>query len=98
MKPKINSSTFLTGTVTLAGAKNSALCLLAAGLLNSERVTLTRYPAGLLDAQVHIEMLEALGKTARVTLDLIEIDEVRLPDTVLDWREVERMIGGSSKK
>lgn len=75
----------LTGAVTLAGAKNSALRLLAASLLTSERITLTRYPDGLLDAQVHVEMLEALGKTARVTQDRIEIDEARLPDTVLDW-------------
>jgi UDP-N-acetylglucosamine 1-carboxyvinyltransferase len=76
----------LHGSVALAGAKNSALRLLAASLLTSERITLTRYPDGLLDAQVHVEMLEALGKTARVTQDRIEIDEARLPDTVLDWK------------
>ncbi|RGP38768.1 UDP-N-acetylglucosamine 1-carboxyvinyltransferase [Pseudotabrizicola alkalilacus] len=82
---KINRSHPLTGAVTLAGAKNSALRLLAASLLTSERVTLTQYPAGLLDAQVHVEMLEALGKSARVSADRIEIDETRAPDTVLNW-------------
>lgn len=82
---KISRSRPLAGAVTLAGAKNSALRLLAASLLTPERVTLTQYPAGLLDAQVHVEMLEALGKTARVTADRIEIDETRAPDTVLDW-------------
>lgn len=84
-KIKISRSQPLTGTVTLAGAKNSALRLLAASLLTSGRVTLTQYPAGLLDAQVHVEMLEALGKSARVTADRIQIDETRAPDTVLDW-------------
>lgn len=82
----IKKSPALEGEIFLAGAKNSALRLLAASLLTSERITLTRYPAGLLDAQVHVEMLEALGKTARVTQDRIEIDEARLPDTVLDWK------------
>lgn len=81
----IKNSARLSGSVKLAGAKNSALRLLAASLLTSERITLTRYPAGLLDAQVHVEMLEALGKTAKVTQDQIEIDEDRATDTVLDW-------------
>lgn len=82
---KISQSPPLTGTVTLAGAKNSALRLLAASLLTSERVTLTQYPAGLLDAKVHVQMLEALGKTALVTHDRIEIDEVRPLGSDLNW-------------
>ena len=86
MQVIIREKSTLTGTVTLAGAKNSALRLLAASLLTEGRVTLTQYPAGLLDAQVHVEMLEALGKTARVTEDRIEIDETRTPDTTLDWK------------
>ena len=75
----------LQGTITLAGAKNSALRLLAASLLTAGRLTLTRYPAALLDAQVHVEMLEALGKTAQVTRDRIEITEARFPDSELEW-------------
>jgi UDP-N-acetylglucosamine 1-carboxyvinyltransferase len=82
----ISQSSPLVGQVQLDGAKNSALRLLAASLLTSGRITLTRYPAGLLDAQVHVEMLEALGKTAVVTKNRIEIDEVRVPDTVLEWK------------
>jgi len=65
----------LAGSVTLSGAKNSALRLLAASLLTEERVTLTNYPAGLLDAQVHVGMLEALGKTCTTGPDTITIDE-----------------------
>lgn len=79
------SSTRLTGNVTLAGAKNSALRMLAASLLTSEMVTLTQYPSGLLDAQVHVQMLEALGKKAKVAADRVDIDEGRTPDTVLHW-------------
>ena len=82
---KISQSPPLSGSVTLAGAKNSALRLLAASLLTSERVTLTKYPASLLDAQVHVDMLEVLGKVTRVTQDRIDIEESQAPDTVLNW-------------
>lgn len=75
----------LTGSVMLSGAKNSALRLLAASLLTSERITLTRYPAALLDAQVHVEMLTALGKAAAVDSDRIEITEVTPPSATLSW-------------
>ena len=81
----IISKARLSGTITLAGAKNSALRLLAASLLTAGRLTLTRYPAALLDAQVHVEMLEALGKTAQVTRDRIEITEARRPGSELEW-------------
>ncbi|MGP3699610.1 UDP-N-acetylglucosamine 1-carboxyvinyltransferase [Rhodobacter sp. NSM] len=82
---KISTSPPLTGSVTLAGAKNSALRLLAASLLTSGRVSLTQYPAGLLDAQVHVDMLRVLGKHASATRDRIEIDEASALVPVLDW-------------
>lgn len=84
-KIKIKRSGPLVGKVNLAGAKNSALKLLAVSLLTEGRITLTQYPAGLLDTQVHVEMLQALGKSARVDADRIDIDETRAPDTVLRW-------------
>lgn len=86
MKLLVRDKATLRGSLSIAGAKNSALRLLAASLLTSGRITLTRYPAGLLDAQVHVEMLEALGKSAKVTQDEIEIDEARVPDMVLAWK------------
>ena len=82
---KISTSPPLTGSVRLAGAKNSALRLLGASLLTSGRVTLTNYPAGLLDAQVHVEMLKFLGKSACVNRNHIEIDEASEPTTFLGW-------------
>lgn len=79
------SASKLSGSVTLSGAKNSALRLLAASLLTDGLITLINYPAGLLDAQVHVEMLEVLGKTAVVGKNHIEISETAKPDTTLNW-------------
>ena len=76
----------LEGEVFLSGAKNSALRLLAASLLTSEEVVLTNYPSQLLDAQIHVEMLEMLGKKAvLVSPDEIRITEVAPPDSRLNW-------------
>ncbi len=76
----------LEGDVTLSGAKNSALRLLAASLLTSERVSLTNYPADLLDAKVHVEMLHKLGKQTALTGDSqITITENSVLDTQLCW-------------
>src|SRR5690625_8018216 len=60
-KIKIHKSK-LQGQIELAGAKNSALRLLAASLLTEDTVTLSNYPASLLDTKIHVGMLEALGK------------------------------------
>lgn len=76
----------LRGQVKLAGAKNSALRLLAASLLTSESVTLLNYPAPLLDAQIHVSMLEALGKSTRLIDDAeIKITENKSLQSVLLW-------------
>jgi UDP-N-acetylglucosamine 1-carboxyvinyltransferase len=65
----------LSGKVCISGAKNSALRLLAASLLTSSTIELKNYPAGLLDANVHVEMLRALGKECVVSHDHIVITE-----------------------
>lgn len=76
----------LAGEVFLSGAKNSALRLLAASLLTSEEVVLTNYPSQLLDAQIHVEMLEILGKKAvLVWPDEIRITEATPPESRLAW-------------
>src|SRR5690554_4271069 len=62
---KVNKSR-LEGIVTLDGAKNSALRLLAASLLTEEDVTLHNYPSSLLDAKIHVGMLEVLGKSCKL--------------------------------
>lgn len=73
----------------VSGAKNSALRLLAASLLTAERVTLMNYPAGLLDAQLHVQMLERLGKRCQVddSAQIVHIDEISPLIGELRWEE-----------
>ena len=76
----------LAGKVSVTGAKNSALRLLAASLLSEGRVTLTGYPAKLLDAQIHVDMLRALGKTVEELDDTsVVISEDGPPASRLVW-------------
>lgn len=82
------SKSYLKGTVTIDGAKNSALRLLAASLLTDETLTLTNYPSSLLDAKVHVGMLEALGKSCSLVNDkVIVISESNPLTTQLVWNE-----------
>ncbi len=75
----------LAGEVALSGAKNSVLRLLAASLLTREKVHLLNYPDGLLDAQVHVQMLCALGKQCVVSDLEVVITEDRRPPSSLVW-------------
>lgn len=76
----------LEGAVSLAGAKNSALRLLAASLLTNQTVELQNYPAGLLDAQIHVDMLCALGKNVELKSDsVIRISEESSIRPQLQW-------------
>lgn len=77
----------LNGKVKVSGAKNSALRLLAASLLTEEPVELKNFPNGLLDVQVHLEMLKVLGKEFTVFEDNVKITEVKSGITSLDWTE-----------
>lgn len=71
---KIRKAT-LKGKVKVSGAKNSALRLLAASLLTGEDIELTNFPNGLLDVQVHLKMLEVLGKKYTIESDSVRITE-----------------------
>lgn len=77
----------LVGEVSLSGAKNSALRLLAASILTEEVIALDNFPVTLLDAQVHFEMLEALGKRCEVDAvsSAVTISESRPLDQCLNW-------------
>jgi len=82
------SKSKLQGKVELAGAKNSALRLLAASLLTEETVTLSNYPSSLLDAKIHVGMLEALGKSCSLpSANEIIIKEDTSLSTQLLWGE-----------
>ncbi len=76
----------LSGEVNLAGAKNSALRLLAASILTSDQIILKNYPSQLSDAQIHVDMLHALGKkTVLLSGDEICITESEGLKTQLQW-------------
>ncbi len=76
----------LVGEVRVSGAKNSALRLLAASLLTSEKVQLKNYPSTLLDARLHVKMLEKLGKTCILVEEgQLEISEASPPASELIW-------------
>lgn len=76
----------LVGEVRVSGAKNSVLRLLAASLLTPGRIVLYNYPDGLLDAVVHVGMLERLGKCCTVVDGALVIEaETRAPIGELDW-------------
>lgn len=76
----------LIGQVRISGAKNSVLRLLAASLLTSEKIVLDNYPDHLLDAIVHVGMLEALGKRCTVADGALTIEEASAPPSHLHWQ------------
>lgn len=77
----------LTGKVQLSGAKNSALKLLTASILTSGDIHLSNYPSGLLDVQIHEEMLKIIGKDCiRVGESEILLKEHRVNTQYIDWQ------------
>lgn len=83
---KINKSR-LEGQVELSGAKNSALKLLTASVLTDEPVEIFRSPNRLLDMQVHIGMLEKLGKECIMKDNYLRIEENTPISNELLWDE-----------
>ncbi|WP_075988805.1 UDP-N-acetylglucosamine 1-carboxyvinyltransferase [Vibrio fluvialis] len=77
----------LSGTVSISGAKNSVLRLLAATVLFDNDVTLDNYPCSLLDVKVHEEMLEAMGKQIVHDGDSVCISQKGELNTDLQWSE-----------
>jgi len=77
----------LNGVVKVSGAKNSALRLLAASILTDEVVEINNFPNGLLDVQVHLDMLKVLGKSYETFEDNVFIKEEKSNVTILDWEE-----------
>lgn len=77
----------LNGQFKLSGAKNSAVKLMAASLLTEHDIVIERYPASIMDAKIHVDMLECLGKACEVNADLdkITIREVKLGDSMHGW-------------
>ncbi len=75
----------LMGAVRVSGAKNSVLRLMAASLLTPGAVVLHNYPSDLRDAQIHLGMLEALGKVCTLQGDALVIREETPLQSRLLW-------------
>lgn len=75
----------LVGKVRVSGAKNSALRLLAASILTDKVVELNNFPNGLLDVQIHLDMLKILGKNCKANHDSVIINEIKTEITSLEW-------------
>jgi UDP-N-acetylglucosamine 1-carboxyvinyltransferase len=77
----------LVGSVRVSGAKNSVLRLMAASLLSPGRIVLHNYPSDLRDAQIHLGMLQALGKNCALQDDTLTITETAPPAPRLEWHD-----------
>lgn len=79
----------LEGQVKISGAKNSALKLLTASVLTDDTVEIFNSPNGLLDMQVHIKMLDYMGKTCTEQEGYLRISEGSInPELLWDERSI----------
>jgi UDP-N-acetylglucosamine 1-carboxyvinyltransferase len=87
---RVTGGTRLVGEVTVGGAKNSVLKLMAAALLAEGQTVLTNAPR-ILDVTIMSEVLRRLGCTVTVEEDTITIDTPAEPGTEADYDLVRRM-------
>lgn len=79
----------LEGTVQVSGAKNCALKLLTASVLTKDTVEIFNSPNGLLDMQVHIGMLNKMGKSCYEEKGYLKIKEDKInPELLWDERSI----------
>lgn len=79
----------LQGQVKVSGAKNCGLKLLTASVLTDETIELYNSPNQLLDMQVHIKMLNQMGKTCHENGDYLKITENTIsPELLWDDRSI----------
>src|SRR5437762_8669773 len=80
----------LAGDVTVVGAKNSALKLMAAALLAQGRTVLTNVPR-ITDIAIMAELLRRLGCTVAMAGDRVEIEVPEKLGTEADYDLVRRL-------
>lgn len=87
----VEKSPALKGRVRVSGAKNSALPILAASLLSSERCMLEDVP-NLQDVKIISELLRVLGaKIKKISKDELEIDSSRVVNYEAPYELVSKM-------
>ena len=77
----------LEGTVKISGAKNAALPIIAATILNAGKTTLYNVP-NIKDTQMMYEILKILGakiekKNNKIIIDTSKIDKFEIPDELM---------------
>ncbi len=80
----------LSGAVSVVGAKNSVLKLMAAALLAEGSTTLTNCP-DILDVPLMADVLRSLGCTVSVAAGTVVIDVPALLDSQADYHSVSRL-------
>jgi len=82
---KISGKQIPQGRVKVSGAKNASTRLLSAALIADERITLTNFPAELVDAQYKIDFIRQCGGEVVVEegQEVIHIDPFNFTDTLL---------------
>lgn len=80
----VTGGSTLSGEIPIAGRKNAALKLLAASLLTTEQVTLTRVPA-ILDVQKMVEIMRALGSHVTIHENTVSLTSNQDLKTVVPY-------------
>jgi len=89
---KIQGGKILSGQVTISGAKNSALALMAGTLLCSETCQLQNVPS-LVDIRLMTKILTALGVKVTTNDDVVQFDSSHLTSTEAPYELVSKMRG-----
>jgi len=88
---KINGGVALNGHVTINGAKNSALVLMAAAILGSEEIVLENVPR-LADVEIMVDVLRSLGARAHfIEHNVLLIDPRHIANSVAPYDLVTKM-------
>ncbi len=80
----------LTGVVTISGAKNSALPIIAASLLTDKRVVIENVP-DVMDVHTMIQLVEYLGSTVKFKKNILEIHTPRIKRIIAPYNIVRKM-------
>lgn len=86
-KKYIIEKSILSGVVTVSGAKNSSLRLLAASLLTNEPIHLLGMPTKILDYTLHLELLEQYGKKITDFGDNTTLIEGYVVSNSIEWNK-----------
>ncbi len=80
----------LKGSISISGAKNAALPLLAATLLSKNRITITNVPE-VADVKTLLKLLENLGSISSYKDNSVEIDTTKVKSACANYDIVRKM-------